>query len=72
MIMIDVAFWHSVNENARIDLVISVCANSNHLISLTPPPPPIPELPQILDIYGVFTKLWYFNMLRYVFSKPHD
>ena len=28
---------HSVNNNTRMDLVISLCSNSNHLISLIPP-----------------------------------
>ena len=37
-------------ENS-MGLVISLCSNSNHLISLIPPPPP--KLPQILDIYSV-------------------
>ena len=31
-------------------LVISLCSNSDHLISLIPP-----KLPQILDIYSVVT-----------------
>ena len=39
---------HSVNNNTRMDLVISLCSNSNHLISLIPP-----KLPEILDIYSV-------------------
>ena len=43
---------HSVNNNTRIGLVIFLCSNSNHLISLTPPPP-LPELP--------FTQLWYYS-----------
>ena len=38
----------SVNNNTRMSLVISLCSNSNHLISLIPP-----KLPQILDIYSV-------------------
>ena len=38
---------HSVN-NTHMGLVISLCSNSNHLISLIPP-----KLPQILDIYSV-------------------
>ena len=37
---------HSVNNNTRMGLVISLCLNSDHLISLIPP-----KLPQILDIY---------------------
>ena len=37
---------HSVNNNTRMSLVISFCANSDHLISLIPA-----KLPQILDIY---------------------
>ena len=36
---------HSVNKNTRMGLVISLCSNSNHLISLMPP-----KLSQILDI----------------------
>ena len=39
---------HFVNKNTRMGLVISLCLNSNHLISLIPP-----KLPQILDIYSV-------------------
>ena len=39
---------HSVNNNTRMGLVISLYLNSNHLISLIPPKPP-----QILDIYSV-------------------
>ena len=42
---------HSVNNYTAMGLVISLCSNSNHLISLIPPPPP--RLPQILDIYSV-------------------
>ena len=38
----------SVNNNTGIGLVISLCPNSNHLISLIPP-----RLLQILDIYSV-------------------
>ena len=34
-----------LNNNTRIDLVISLCSNSNHLKR--------PKLPQILDIYSV-------------------
>ena len=37
---------HYVNNNTRMGLVISLCSNSNHFISLIPP-----KLPQILDIY---------------------
>ena len=33
---------HSVNNNTRMGLVISLCSNANHLISLIPPPPPPP------------------------------
>ena len=29
---------HSVTNNTRMGLVISLCSNSNHLISLIPPP----------------------------------
>ena len=36
---------HSVNNNTRMDHVISLCLNSNHLISLIPL-----KLPHILDI----------------------
>ena len=36
------------NNNTRMGFVISLCTNSNHLISLIPP-----KLPQILDIYSV-------------------
>ena len=36
---------HSVYNNTRMGLVISLCSNSNNLISLIPP-----KLPQILDI----------------------
>ena len=39
---------HSVNNNTAMGLVISLCSNSNHLMSLIPP-----KLPQILDIYSV-------------------
>ena len=39
---------HSVNNNTAMGLVIFLCSNSNHLMSLTPP-----KLPQILDIYSV-------------------
>ena len=39
---------HSVNNNTRMGLVIFLCSNANHLISLIPP-----QLPQILDIYSV-------------------
>ena len=42
---------HSLNNNKHMGLVIFLCSNSNHLISL------IPELPQILDIYSVVV-LW--------------
>ena len=42
---------HSVNNNARMGLVISLCSNSNHLISLI-----LPKLPQILDIYSVVAR----------------
>ena len=38
----------SVNINTRMGRVISLCSNSNHLISLIPP-----RLLQILDIYSV-------------------
>ena len=38
----------SVNNNTRMGLVISLCPNSNHLISLIPP-----RLLQILDFYSV-------------------
>ena len=38
------------NNNTRMGLIISLCSNSNHLISLIPP-----KLPQILDI----TQLWH-------------
>ena len=31
---------HSVNNNTRMGLVVSLCSNSNHLISLGHPPPP--------------------------------
>ena len=37
---------HSVKNNTRMGLAVSLCPNSNHLISLIPP-----ERPQILDIY---------------------
>ena len=43
---------HSVNNNTRMGLVISLCLNSNHLISQYPP-----KLPQILAIYSVVA-LW--------------
>ena len=36
---------HSVNNNTGMGLVISLCSNTNHLISLIPI-----KLPQILDI----------------------
>ena len=39
---------HSVYNNSRMGVVISLCSNSNHLIRLSPS-----ELPQILDIYSV-------------------
>ena len=39
---------HSVNNSTRMGLVISLCSNSNHLISLIPQ-----KLPQILDVYSV-------------------
>ena len=39
---------HSVNNSTRMGLVISLCSNSNHLISLI-----APKLPQIFDIYSV-------------------
>ena len=39
---------HSVNDNTLMGLVISLCSNSDHLISLIPP-----KLPQILDIFSV-------------------
>ena len=42
---------HSVNNNTHMGLVISLCSNSNHLISL------IPQLPQILDIHSVVALL---------------
>ena len=38
---------HSVNNNTRKGLAISVCSNSDHLISLISP-----KLSQILDIYS--------------------
>ena len=41
---------HSVNNNTRMDLVMFLYSNSNHLISLIPP-----KLPQILEIYSVVT-----------------
>ena len=44
------------NTDTRMGLVIFLCSNLNHLISLippSPPPPPPPKLPQILDIYSV-------------------
>ena len=39
---------HSVNNNTRMGLVVSLSSNSNHLISLISP-----KLPKILDIYSV-------------------
>ena len=39
---------HSVNNNTRMGLVIFLCPNLNHLISLI-----APKLPRILDIYSV-------------------
>ena len=39
---------HSLNNNTCMGLVISLCLNTNPLISLIPP-----ESPQILDIYSV-------------------
>ena len=36
------------NNNTRVGLIISLCSNSNHLISLIPP-----KLPQILDTHSV-------------------
>ena len=39
---------HSVYNNTRMGLAISLCSNSNHSVSLVPP-----KLPQILDIYSV-------------------
>ena len=39
---------HSVYNNTRMGLAISLCSNSSHYISLIPP-----KLPQILDIYSV-------------------
>ena len=39
---------HSVYNNTRMGLVISLCSNSNQFITLIPP-----KLPQILDIYLV-------------------
>ena len=39
---------HSVNNNTRVGLVISLSPTSNHLTSLIPP-----KLPEILDIYSV-------------------
>ena len=44
---------HSVNNSTRMGLVVSRCSNSNHLISLIPPP----KLPQIVDIYSVVALL---------------
>ena len=41
---------HSVNNNTRMGLVISLCSNSDHLISLIPL-----KLPPIL----AFTQLWH-------------
>ena len=39
---------HSVNNNTAMGLAISLCSNSNHLMSLI-----LPKLPQSLDIYSV-------------------
>ena len=38
---------HSVNNNTRMGLVISLCSNSNHFDQFNPP-----RLPKILDIYS--------------------
>ena len=43
---------HFVNNNTRMGLVISLCSNSNHLISLIPP-----ERPQILDVGTIELRL---------------
>ena len=48
---------HSVNNNTRMGLVITVCSNSNHLISLIPP-----KLPQILNT----TQLWHHMMITHL------
>ena len=54
---------HSVNNNTRKGLVIFLCSNSNHLISLTP------ELPQILDVYSVVVLLKYYSLSLYWSSE---
>ena len=42
---------HSLDSNTRVGLDISLCLNTNTLVSLIPPHPPLPpESPQILDI----------------------
>ena len=43
---------HSVNNNTRMGLVVSLCSNSNHLISLIPP--------SCLKFW-TFTQLWHYN-----------
>ena len=40
---------HSVNNNTRMGVVVSLCSNSDHLISTLIPP----KLPPILDMYSV-------------------
>ena len=49
---------HSVNNNTSMGFVISLCLNSNHLISSIPP-----KMPQILDINSVVA-LWFAVLKR--------
>ena len=42
---------HSVNNNTRMGLVISLCSNSNHLISLIPLNCPISLISSIMKLF---------------------
>ena len=52
---------HSVNNNTAMGLVISLCSNSNHLISLIPPPQTASNFRHLLSCgtnFALWIQIW--------------